>query len=395
MDLELNPYRPGSGRTPERFAGREEEIKAFDLLIAKSKRNTPLYDRGLVFSGLRGVGKTVLLNYLYQHAKNKGWLCLQLEGKTQENVSHMMRARFSRDLYKAAQELKNVDAASFFNSVKDLIVSFARATQVSVGTDGVNSTWSMPDRAGSGELEIDLRELVEDICVQLKKTRSVLAIFIDEFQDLDQELVALLLEIQHFAHQRELPFYIFGAGLPTLPSVLAGARSYAERLFDYRTVGPLTVEEAHQALEDPARGLGVNYEPEAAAKIVEEASCYPYFIQQFGEAVWIQGEGKTITQEAAEAGLRSGWNNLNGGFFPARWDKLAKNEKEYLIALARRGMQAHTADIAEDLGRAVSAFSTIRSDLIKRGVIYAPVHGQVSFTVPGMNTFILQHPDAR
>lgn len=253
MEHALNPYVPGSGRTPPALVGRSAEIDLFDRLVARSKMRQ--IDRGIVLSGLRGVGKTVLLNDLRRNADAKGWVCVSLEGQTAAAGAAAVRAQLGRDLYAAARNYSRATRReAFFERVREVITSFS----ISVGTAGVSvsHTPSM-NRAESGNLETDLSEMVEDIAVELRAERSALAIFIDEMQDLDKDLLAALLTTQHLASQRDWPFYLIGAGLPNLPGELTKARSYAERLMMYRSIGPLPAAEARTALVKPALDLGV------------------------------------------------------------------------------------------------------------------------------------------
>lgn len=385
MEHALNPYVPGSGRTPPALVGRGAEIDLFDRLVARSKMRQ--IDRGIVLSGLRGVGKTVLLNELRRNADAKGWVCVSLEGQTATAGAAAVRGQLGRDLYAAARNYSRATRReAFFERVREVITSFS----ISVGTTGVSVSHAPSmNRAESGNLETDLMEMVEDISVELRAERSALAIFIDEMQDLEKDLLAALLTTQHLASQRDWPFYLIGAGLPNLPGELTKARSYAERLMMYRSIGPLPAEEARTALVKPAIDLGVAYEDSAAALLVSSSRGYPYFIQEFGNAAWEEATGKVITLNNAEIALEAGWAHLDVGFFPARWERATAKERQYLAAMAQDGDKwSSTTTVSERMNTTLAGVSSLRQRLIDKGIIYAPEKGKVAFTVPGMSSFI-------
>jgi hypothetical protein len=385
MEHGLNPYVPGSGRTPPALVGRGTEIALFDRLVARSKMRQ--IDRGIVLSGLRGVGKTVLLNELRRIADAKGWVSVSLEGQTAAAGAAAVRSQLGRDLYSAARNYsKSTRREAFFENVREVITSFS----ITLGTAGVSLAHAPSmNRAESGNLETDLLEMVEDISNELRADRSALAIFIDEMQDLDKDLLAALLTTQHLASQRDWPFYLIGAGLPNLPGELTKARSYAERLMMYRSIGPLPAEEARTALVKPASDLGVKYENEAASLLVSSSRGYPYFIQEFGNAAWELATGRIITLQDAKEALDTGWAHLDVGFFPARWERATPKERQYLAAMAQDGDKwSSTTAVSERLNTTLAGVSSLRQRLIDKGIIYAPEKGKVAFTVPGMSSFI-------
>ncbi|MDR0592960.1 MAG: hypothetical protein LBG60_06835 [Bifidobacteriaceae bacterium] len=244
-------------------------------------------------------------------------------------------------------------------------------------------------RADSGALDFDLLELVEDLDKPLKQHGVGFAVFVDEMQDLDREFTAALLGAQHKASQRGWPFYVCGAGLPGLPGRLAGVRSYAERLFDYRTVGPLDEAAARQALSEPAGRSGAFYTDEALRLVLEAAQGYPYFLQEFGSAVWQVAPDSPFTESDARSALEAGRAALDAGFSPARWSRATAAERSYLRAMAQDGdAGSATGDIAARLNKPPKALSTIRARLIAKGLAYSPRVGVISFTVPLMADFI-------
>lgn len=390
MESELNPYAPGSGLRPPAMTGRDREIEAFDLMIARSKRH--LYNRGMILSGLRGVGKTVLLNSLKAHADHMGWFTVGIEGKPGTAGAAAVREKLARELLMAARKLVRRSAKEHIQEALRSISSFS----ATVGVSGVDFGFERnPGRADSGKIEIDLEEMIEDLSLALKNDYSAFAIFIDEMQDLDKDLLVALIAAQHAAGQQEWPFYIVGAGLPNLPAKLSEARSYAERLFDYRQVGPLSPDASARALEEPAVKFGARFQPEAVNSLVEAADGYPYFIQEFGKAIWDIAPASPFSTEDATLAVATGRSQLDAGFFPSRWERATKSERNYLRSMAEDGdAGSNTGVVAERLGTSQSKLGPARAGLISKGLIYAPEHGQVAFTVPGMAAFIQRQYDA-
>ena len=246
-----------------------------------------------------------------------------------------------------------------------------------------------PGRADSGQIEIDFEELVADLAPALLGDARAFALFIDEMQDLDHELLEALLAAQHKAGQEGWPFYIFAAGLPDLPAVLSDARSYAERLFDYRRIGALEPEAAADALVRPAAQHGASFSEDALEELLDASGGYPYFLQTFGRSVWNVASNPAITADDAHTAVALGQSELDMGFFPARWDRATPSERKYLFAMAEIGTDwCRTSDVAERLGGRLSAQSTVRQNLIEKGIVYPPERGFLAFTVPGMPEFI-------
>lgn len=389
MHLELNPYNPGSGLPPRVMGGRQKEIDAFDLIVARTKRDLP--NRGMVLSGLRGVGKTVLLNYLRAHADNHGWFTIWLEGKPEAQGFTEVREKFARELISAARRYNGPSGKARLREALGTIQSF----NIALGVPGIKADIGMTtDRANSGTIDIDLEELVEDVSLALKADKSAFAIFIDEMQDLDQELLTALITVQHAAGQRGWPFYIIGAGLPNLPTTLSEARTYAERLFTYRTIGPLEKGDAQYALKRPAKDMGAEFSEDALEVLLDASGRYPYFIQEFGKAIWDAAPGTPFTEDDALVAVSIGRSQLDAGFFSSRWGRATRKERGYLRAMAQDDdAGSSTSQIAERLGVKVTALGPARAQLISKGIIYSPEYGRVAFTVPGMSGFIARQHD--
>lgn len=387
MDPVLNPYTPGSGLQPVELVGRDREIEDFDRIVARVKLGH--VERGIVLSGLRGVGKTVLLRRLHQVAEQRGWMTAFIEGQSNESGVESARRRLSRAITSGARQYAHRSRRrDFLSTIGESLTGFS----ITGGPGGVTATVNLQaPRAGSGQLDLDLEELVADISSAVAERRSMFAVFIDEMQDLDPELLAALVTTQHLAGQQGWPFLIFGAGLPNLSAVLSDVRSYAERLFDYRTIGPIAPSAAIDALVIPAQRYGGQYDAGAAEVLVDEAQGYPYFLQQFGRATWDAAPGeRIITRDDAKAGVRIGYDSLDAGFFPARWTRATQAEHRYLGAMATiDSAQIPTSSLIDTLKvKNSSELSVVRAELIRKGLIYAPRYGHVAFTVPGMAGYI-------
>lgn len=387
MESALNPFSPGSGLRPPALVGRQAEIDAFDLLVARTRGRRA--SRGLVLHGLRGVGKTVLLNSFRDQAERADWFIVEIEGRAEASGRQAVRQRLARSLVLSARKLqrgKSISEAvsSALGTVKSFGISLAGPT-LQFDVPAANG------RADSGRLDVDLEELVEDLAPALSAASSAFAIFVDEMQDLDPELLAALLAVQHRAGQRGWPFYVIGAGLPSLPAALSASKSYAERLYSYRAITALDEAASIAALSEPARERGVHFDTRALSKIVNAAGGYPYFLQTYGQAVWDIASDRLITEADAEDAIVAGTAELDMGFFPARWERATRSERDYLRAMSESGdAPVRSAIVAERMGVPPSRLSPSRQSLIEKGIIYAPDRGLVAFTVPHMAQFVLR-----
>ena len=341
----------------------------------------------MILSGLRGVGKTVLLNKLRGMARSHDWLEVKLEARPGAAGSVYSRKTLARELQVAA---RRYTTGAFVGEKIKQMLSTLTSFSMSIGAEGISlGVEADLTRAGTGQIEIDLRDLTEDLAKAMRSLRKGFVIFIDEMQDLDSELLSALVSAQHQAGQEELPFYVIGAGLPNLPSRLAEARSYAERLFDYRVIGTLDKDEAIDSFQIPAGRAGQEYSTEALDILLKVSGRYPYFIQEFGSAMWEAAQKSPFTEADAEVASKIGLQRLDSGFFPSRWDRATPRERQYLAAMAQDGEDgSYSSTVASRLGGAVQNLGPTRAQLIGKGLIFAPDHGRVSFTVPGMSAYI-------
>ncbi|MDK1279498.1 ATP-binding protein [Arthrobacter sp. zg-Y820] len=384
MHSATNPYSPGAGRTPYELAGRTALMNDFDLLISRAASGRT--DRGIVLHGLHGVGKTVLLNDFRRRAEEAGFLVVSLEGRDAEGGPKAIRAKLARSLLQAGRKANSRGGSKALADALGTITSFADGLQVSGIDVGVGSRHG---RGDSGAFAVDLEETVEDISRALAEQNGALIIVVDEMQNLDPVLLSALLGVQHQAGQRDWPFYLVAAGLPNLPSVLNQSQRYAEGLFTYRTVGALDREDAGTALTAPAKEQSVTYDPEALDLLLNAAGGYPYFLQEYGSAAWESAPHPVITAADARVAVEIGRAQLDQGFFPMRWRRATKAERDFLRLMAVDGAAGSgTATLAARAGKKMTSMTMTRGSLIRKGIIYAPSLGQVAFTVPGMAEYV-------
>ena len=387
MDPRRNPYSPGAGLRPSELAGRGDDIEAFEILADRAEAGRP--DRSIVFTGLRGVGKTVLLQDLAGRAEQRGWITARVEadrtsGPTSftDGLARSLATSLRREQGRGKTKDRLVAA---IRTVTSFSMSFNPDGAVSLGFD----IDAARGRADSGSLYADLTDLALDLADAAIELDVGVAVFIDEMQDLTAEELSAVCRACHEAGQRSAPWYVIGCGLPNLPGALAAAESYAERLFEYRVIDRLDEAAAHAALVNPARLEEVEWDADAAAHVVARSAGYPYFIQQFGQSTWNDAAQSPIARADAERGVEIGFERLDTGFFRARWDRATPGEREYLAAMAVDG-DGHSAsgEVAARIGKKVTALGPVRANLISKGIIYAPEHGRIAFTVPGMASFI-------
>lgn len=381
MDPALNPYTPGSGRKPHSLQGRDREIEAFDLLVARAKARR--YDRGMILSGLRGVGKTALLNHLRAHAERHGWFTVRLEAQNSETGARVNHKQLATGLRSGLRKFSTRHA---LKQAGESVMTLIEGSSLSVAGVSVG----VPSSRSTEDTLFDIEEIVEASSELVRSKGVALAVFVDEMQDLDEDLTAGLIVAQHRASQEGWPFYVIGAGLPNLPAFLADSRSYAERLFLYRRIGPLDEGAARQALVDPATAVGGTYSGEALETVLAAAEGYPYFLQEFGSALWEVAAGTPFQLADAELAIEAGTALLDQGFFPSRWDRATPAERKYLRSIAATG---ESAPKTSSLSISQSTAGPLRAAAIRKGIVYSPEHGRISFTVPGMASFIARQID--
>ena len=359
-----------------------------DVMIERSAAG--FVSRGIVLTGLRGVGKTVLLNEMRDRAERAGWFVVGLEARGDDAGAAGLRRTLGRDIAVRARQLKRGhEVVGRLRAALETISAFG----VKVGAGGIDLGVQVErGRADSGDIEVDMPELVQDLSAVLSEAGSAFGLFIDEMQDVDAELLRALLVTQHLAGQRGWPFYIVAAGLPNLPGLLAESRSYAERLFDYRTVSRLSTPDAKSAVVHPVTQLGVVFDEGGLDLLVSAADGFPYFLQEYGRAAWEVAGGSPITEVDAQGSVEVGLERLDTGFFQARWLRATRSERRMLVAMAEDGDgPSVSSEVARRMGLQPSSLGPYRAQLIRKGLVYAPEHGLVAYTVPGMASFVHRH----
>lgn len=414
MDPVRNPYAPGAGQRPPELAGRDGELETFEVMLTRVGRGRP--ERSIVLTGLRGVGKTVLLNTLRSQAVRRGWGTGKVEARPEQSLRRPLAAA----LHLAVRELSA--PASETEHVLGVLKSFALRHNASDAK--VRDRWQpgidapvVTGRADSGDIEIDLVELLVDIGGLAGDCGRGVAVFIDEMQDLGAEDVSALCAAAHEISQNGLPFVVVGAGLPHLPAVLSASKSYSERLFRYARIDRLDREAADRALTAPAKEEDAEFTPDALEAMYEATAGYPYFVQEYGKTVWDVATASPITAEDVRVAVPIAQAELAVGFFGSRYERATPSEREYLRAMAdvlaapRPDATTEQADggpgvgpdgparadgdesvptaaVAALLGRKPQSLSPARDALIKKGLVFSAERGRIAFSVPHFGRYL-------
>ena len=379
MDPRLNPYAPGAGSPPPELAGRDLIIEkaAVSLDRIRAGRAT----RGIIVYGLRGVGKTVLLTEIKLGAMERGIIPVNIEAPEDRSLPSILIPALRSALLRVSR--KEAVKAKMSDALKAL-GSFAKAFKVKYSD--VEFSVDMASEAGvadSGDLEVDLADLLMAVGEAAKEADTAVVLFIDELQYIPEEQLAALISALHRTSQSQLPVTMVAAGLPQLVGQTGRAKSYAERLFEFGPVDKLDPPAAKDALCKPAEREGVAFTPGAVAEILTQTQGYPYFLQEWGKHVWDIAESSPIDEAVSKAATESALSELDQSFFRVRLDRLTPMEKQYLRAMAELGPGPHrSGDIADKLQKIVSAVAPVRNKLIAKGMIYSPSHGDTAFTVP-------------
>jgi len=387
VDPVRNPYSPGAGTPPPELAGRDELRETVRIALERIRRGKP--SKSVLMVGLRGVGKTVLLDRFARDAEGAGLRTMRVEAPEGRSLPGILAPELRKALIRLsavekARELARRalrGLAGFVSALK------AHYEDIQVGLDFEPE----PGLADAGDLEHDLQSLLEAAGEAAKAGGTALVLFIDELQYVPEDELAALITSLHRVGQRQLPIVLFGAGLPQLRGRTGRAKSYAERLFDFPEVGSLPPEDARAALAKPALAEGVEFEPEALDRIVKQTRGYPYFLQEWGKHVWDVARESPIIRSDVETASAAAVASLDESFFRVRFDRLTPSEKRYLRAMAELGPGPHrSGDIADELDRKVTSLGPVRSKMIEKGMVWSPSHGDTAFTVPLFDEFMLR-----
>lgn len=381
-----NPFAPNAGIEPPQFAGRKDVLAETDLMFQRIMRGHS--EKHIVLTGLRGVGKTVLLQKIEFLAIENKFCVARIEATGNTNLAKTL----AKPLHKVLLDLNR------FEGAKDVILNGGKALkrflsgmnvkygEVSVGVD-------MPDQPSindaNGNIELDLPELLEKISTAAKAKSRGLALLVDEMQFFTKtEIKAITLSI-HELQQKKLPFVFVGAGLPMLPEIIGSASTYAERIFTFAKIGELSRAETYEAISVPIQKGGATIEEEALADIFKDTKGYPYFVQEWGYQAWNLANDKKITHEIMPMVKKAALKRLDKSFFPMRLERLPEKEKEYLYVVAKQAdPKARSGDVAKALGKKTSETTVVRDRLIKKGILWAPSQGELEFTIPFFGEYV-------
>ena len=387
MDPIKNPFSPGAGSPPPELVGRDSILEQARILLGRIKQKRP--EKSMLLTGLRGVGKTVLLNEIERLATADGYRTISIEAHEDKPLGlliapYLRRLLFDLDRIAGAGDKVKRGLAVLRSFIGTLKLS---VNDVTIGLD------IEPEKgaADSGDLEIDLSNLFVAIAEAADDRKTAVAIFIDEVQYFSHKELGALIMAMHKIQQRQLPLVLMGAGLPILPGLAGESKSYAERLFSFPDIGALSEADTAKALREPAQAVGVTFDPSALGEVFPLTKGYPYFLQEWGYQAWNLATSSPITLQIVQDATATVIPRLDQNFFRVRFDRLTPSEKNFLRAMAELGPGAHrTGDIAQTLGVKITSLGPVRAKLINKGMIYSPAHGDMAFTVPLFNEFMVR-----
>ena len=387
MDAILNPFAPGAGTRPPELAGRDEIREASRIALARTRIGRP--SKSTLMVGLRGVGKTVLLDRIREDAEADGIYALSVEAPEARSLPSVLAPQLRQVLLRLSRQAATRDLA---HRGLRALAGFATALKVKYQDIEIGLDFEPePGLADNGDLETDLQDLLQVVGEAARADASCVALLIDELQYVAEDQLAALITALHRTAQRQLPVMMIGAGLPQVRGRMGRAKSYAERLFEFPEIGALSPDDARRAIAKPVADEGVEIESGALDLIVAKTQCYPYFLQEWGKHTWDVAEGSPITAAEVKAASQLAIADLDQSFFLVSFDRLTPAEKRYLRAMAELGPGPHrSGDIAQILGRRVTSLAPTRSKLINKGMVFSPRHGDTVFTAPMFDQFMLR-----
>lgn len=380
--FKVNPYRPGAGLMPTYLAGRDEDIENIESLFNALSMNIPT--QSIIFSGLRGVGKTVLINKLQKIAEDKGVFCRHIEVEERKDFISQIAACSQAFLRKvsAKEKFKNLIQKPL-DAIKALVVSF------DPNENSFSLSLQEKELYKSNNLTQSLTEVFTTIGETAYETETPICFFIDEIQYMKTEELGALIAALHRTNQLGYPLMIVGAGLPKIYKMLSDEKSYSERLFLYKEIGSLTEEQSRKAIEIPAQKFGVTYTKEAIDKIISITKGYPFFIQQLCQILYKNTDEKSIEDKHVEQNINEFLETVDSGFFKVRYERCADSDKKFIFAMVKCGeLPCTISNIAQNMNKSVTSISTTRAQLISKGIIYPVRYKELDFTVPEFDGFI-------
>ena len=385
MDPIRNPFLPGAGSNPPKLAGRADLLERTAVILERVAIGKG--SKSFIVVGLRGVGKTVLLNQAYEHATKLDFEAVQIEANEGRSLPGLLIPKLRQILLRLD---RSKQATEFAKRGLRVLAAFANSVRAKVGEVEFNLAIA-PEigTADSGDLEIDLPDLLEVVGRAAQAKSTAIALVVDELQYLSEVEMSAIIMALHRISQRNLPLILIGGGLPQLVGLAGRSKSYAERLFDFPEIGALERNDAYEALIEPIRQEGADITEAAVEHIYDVTQGYPYFIQTWGHHAWNFTDGPTIEIEDMKSTDQAAILSLDESFFRVRFDRLTMAEKNYLFSMAELGPGPHrSGDIAAQLDRKVESVAPTRSSLIKKGMVYSPSHGDTAFTVPMFDEFL-------
>lgn len=385
MDPISNPFAPGAGSPPPELAGRSEILNQAEVTLGRMQRGRS--SKSVMIVGLRGVGKTVLLNRINDVAAEHGYIAEIIEAPENKSLAGLLTPALRSLILKMDKgERLNAGAKKAFRALRGFAAAIrVKYNDIEISLDGETE----PGVADSGDLETDLPELLIQIGEAAKEQQTAVALIMDELQYLDEIEMSALIVAMHKVAQKQLPVALFGAGLPQLVGLTGRAKSYAERLFDFPVAGALSLADARLALRIPAQQEMADFTDQAIQKIYDLTEGYPYFIQEWGFHAWLAADSNQIGVADVDKATPNAIAQLDRSFFRVRFDRLTPAEKKYLRGMAQLGPGPHrSGDIAAQLGVKVNSTGPVRASLIKKGMVYSPAHGDTAFTVPLFDQFM-------
>lgn len=385
MDPRQNPYSPGAGSQPPELAGRDALIERAAIALDRIRQGRAA--RSFVFYGLRGVGKTVLLNRIRDEAEGRGFSAVHIEAPENRSLPSILAPNLRAVLLRLSHKDR---ARDIIQKGLRAVAGFANALKVKYAD--IEFGFNLPVEPGladSGDLELDLKDVLEAAAQAARQCDTAIVLFIDELQYVAEEQLAALITALHSASQKQLPITMIAAGLPQLLGQMGRAKSYAERLFEFVPIDRLDEHAAKAALCRPAEKENVIFEADAVAEIIAETEGYPYFLQEWGKHAWNSAIANRILLADARNATTDALAELDASFFRVRFDRLTPMEKQYMRAMASLGPGPHrSGDIAARLGKKVTTVAPVRNSLIAKGMAYSPAHGDTAFTVPLFDGFL-------
>ncbi len=380
--FKINPYRPGAGLMPVYLAGRDEDINDVGQMFEALTMNIPI--QSIIFSGLCGVGKTVLINKLQAIAEEKGIFCKHIEIEERND--------FISQIAECSQSfLRKVSAKEKFRNLIQKPLEAIKSLVVSFNPENSSFSLSVQDRELyiSNNLTQSLTDVFTTIGETAYKTETPICFFIDEIQYMKQNQLGSLIAALHRTNQLGYPVMVVGAGLPKIYKMLSDEKSYSERLFLYKQIGSLNFEQSKKAIEEPTKKFNVNYTEEAVDKIVSVTKGYPFFIQQLCQIVYRESNSDTIMVSDVNSNIENFLDTLDKGFFKSRYERCAESDKKFIFAMVKCGeLPCTISNVAKNLDKNVSSISTTRAQLISKGIIYPVRYKELDFTVPEFSGFI-------